>query len=153
MVTVSSPWAQWSQWEVAIVLKCGDLRSGAAHTHLCIYIETGEARGRMLLTKIVGCYIPCWINLYGCIGYIYSRKGFFSVMFFLVWVGHKNIVIFMKFSFQNDSGQSNSASNQWLTPCQTQLGMLLQDGSTRLYWSKWLIKLCMASMQINVIKK
>ena len=37
-------------------------------------------------------------------------------------------------------------------PCQTQLGMLPQDGSTRLYWLKWLIKHCMASVQLNVIR-
>ena len=31
--------------------------------------------------------------------------------------------------------------------------MLPQDGFTRLYWLKCLIKLCMASVQLNVIKK
>ena len=38
------------------------------------------------------------------------------------------------------------------TPCQTQLGMLPQVGSPRLYWLKWLIKLCMAPVQLNAIK-
>ena len=53
--------------------------------------------------KIVGCYIPCSINLYGCIGYVHCRNNF-SVTFVLVWVGNRNIAIFMKFSFQNDGG-------------------------------------------------
>ena len=66
--------------------------------------DCSEAWGRLLLAKIIGCYIPCFLN-------------------------------------------------QWLTPCQTQLGMLTQDGSTRLYWLKWLIKICMASVQLNVIKR
>ena len=32
--------------------------------------DRGKARGRLLLAKIVGCYIPCSINLYVCISYI-----------------------------------------------------------------------------------
>ena len=47
--------------------------------------------------------MSCSINLYGCIGYVYCRNGF-SVTCVLVWVGNRNIVIFMKFSFQNDGG-------------------------------------------------
>ena len=57
---------------------------------------------QVVVGLIVGCYIPCSINLYGCIGYIYCRNDF-SVTFVLVWVGNKNIVIFMKFDFQNES--------------------------------------------------
>ena len=38
--------------------------------------DRGEARGRLLLVKIVGCFIPCSINWYGCIGYIYCRNAF-----------------------------------------------------------------------------
>ena len=53
--------------------------------------------------KIVGCYIPCSINLYGCIGYVYCRNDF-SVTFVLVWVENRNIVIFTKFGFQNIVG-------------------------------------------------
>ena len=56
-----------------------------------------------MLAKIVGCYIPCSINLYGCIGYVYCRNDF-SVTFVLIWVGNRNIVIFTKFGFQNDGG-------------------------------------------------
>ena len=56
-----------------------------------------------LLAKIVGCYIPCSINLCGCKGYVYCRNDF-SVTFVLVWVGNRNIVIFTKFRFQNDGG-------------------------------------------------
>ena len=43
--------------------------------------------------------------------------------------------------------------NQWLTPCQTHLGMFPPDGSTRLYWLKLLINVCMASEQHNVTMK
>ena len=64
--------------------------------------DRGEARGR-LLAKIVRCYIPCSITLYGYIGYIYCKNNF-SVMFVLDWVGNKYIVILMKFNFQNDGG-------------------------------------------------
>ena len=56
-----------------------------------------------MLAKIVGCYIPCSINLYGCIGYVYCRNNL-PVTFVLVWVGNRNIVIFTKFGFQNDGG-------------------------------------------------
>ena len=63
----------------------------------------GEARGRLLLAKIVGCYIPCSITLYGCMGYICWRNDV-SVTLVLVCVGNKNIVIFMKFGFQIDGG-------------------------------------------------
>ena len=66
----------------------------------------------LLLAKIVGCYITCSINLYGCIGYIYCRNDF-SVTFVLVWVGNKNIVIFMKFSFQNNSVKPPGGGGWW----------------------------------------
>ena len=62
--------------------------------------DRSEDRGRLLLAKIVGCYAPCTINLYG---YIYYRNDF-SVTFVRVWLGNKDIVIFMKFSLQNDVG-------------------------------------------------
>ena len=38
--------------------------------------DRGEVRGRLLLAKIVGCCIPCSINLCGCIGYIYCWNDF-----------------------------------------------------------------------------
>ena len=57
----------------------------------------------LLLAKIVGCYIPCSINLYGCIGYIYYRF-FFQLRLYLSGWEIKNIVIFMKFNLQNDGG-------------------------------------------------
>ena len=38
--------------------------------------DRGEVRGRLLLAKIVGCCIPCSVNLCGCIGYIYCWNDF-----------------------------------------------------------------------------
>ena len=38
--------------------------------------DRDETRGRVLLAEIVGCYIPCSINLYGCIGHIYRETIF-----------------------------------------------------------------------------
>ena len=50
--------------------------------------DCGEPQDRLLLVKIVGCFIPCTINLHGCIGYIYctplwkSNRNFFSSQIF-----------------------------------------------------------------------
>ena len=105
--------------------------------------DRGEARGRLLLAKIVGCYIPCSINLYGYIGYIYCRNDFFSYVCACL-CGNWKYCYFHKIQFPNwrrCQTRRHNLLNWWSNPCETQLGMLPQDGSTRLYWLKWLIKL------------
>ena len=114
--------------------------------------DSGEARGRLLLAKIVVCSIPYSINLYGCIGYIYCRN-YLSIIFMPVWMGNKKYCYFHEIRFPKwwwCQTRYHNFLNQWLTsqPPQTQLGMLSQDGSSRLYWLK-----CKASVQLNVIKK
>ena len=116
--------------------------------------DRGEARGRLLLAKIVGRYIPSSINLYGCIGYIYCRIFFQLRLCLSGW----QIKIFSFHEIQVPKWRwcqtrRHNFLNHWLTPCQPQLGMLPQDGSTRLHWLKWLIKLCIASVQLKVLKK
>ena len=111
--------------------------------------DRGETLGRLLLAKIVGCYIPCPINLYGCIGYIYCRNGFTLSLCMLWWE-----IKILLFSWNSvPKIRRHNVLNQWLPPSQTQLGMLPQDGSTRLYWLRRLIKLCMAFVQLNVVNK
>ena len=55
--------------------------------------DHNEIPGRLLLAKIVGCYIPCSITFCRCIGYIFHRNDF-SILYVLVWVGNKDIVTF-----------------------------------------------------------
>ena len=44
--------------------------------------------------KKVACYMSCPINSHGCIGYICCRNCFPATCV-LVWVGNKNVIIFM----------------------------------------------------------
>ena len=55
--------------------------------------------------SVVAIFLAQSIFRYDCKSYIYGKNNF-SDMFVLVWVGNKNIVIFMKFSFQNDGCQT-----------------------------------------------
>ena len=79
-------------------------------TKFDLCIDRGEARGGLLFSKIVGYHIPCWINLYECIDYIYYRNEF-SVTGVLVRVGNENI-IFPWNSVSKMTVVSNSASYQ-----------------------------------------
>ena len=79
-------------------------------TKFDLCIDRGEARGGLLFTKIVGYHIPCWINLYECIDYIYYRNEC-SVTGVLVRVGNENI-IFPWNSVSKMTVVSNSASYQ-----------------------------------------
>ena len=79
--------------------------------------DCGEAGGRLLLAKIVGCYIPCLINLYGYIGNIYCRN-YFSVTLVLVWV-RKKYCYFHEIQFPKwwwCQTRCHNFLNQWLPP-------------------------------------
>ena len=81
----------------------------------------------------------CWLelldaiflatNVYGCMGYVYCRNHC-SFTFVLVWVRSEEIVIFTKFSFENDGGGKLGAIT---------LKSTANPLSNRLWWLKWLI--------------
>ena len=102
--------------------------------------DRGEARGRLLLAKVVGCYIPCSIDLYGCIGYIHCRNGF-SITFVLVCMGNKKYCYFHEIQFPKWRWcqiRRHNFLHQWLTPvkpsweCCPKMGLPGYNG-----WNDW----------------
>ena len=99
----------------------------------------GESRDRLVLAKIVGCHIPCSINSYGYIGYIYLRNDF-SVTFVLVRVGNKKFffheISFLKWRWCRT--RHHNFLNQWLSPvkpsweCCSKMGLPGYIG-----WNDW----------------